>query len=312
MNYKLTVLSHIIKENLSKLKWYGWKQVPFNVTAVAVVDGRFYSGGLTDRFKGIVSLFAWSQRRQIPFRIEYTYPFELTDYLVPNEYDWVVKDGDYVKAVGAADIIYSVGEPTVINRMSNKGLKRQVHFYGNRDLLDSMGFATEEWGCMFKKLFKPAERLRLSIEETKKNIGDGYFSVVLRFQNLLGDFPEYDFKPLESKQKQEELVITCLNQIERLIKRENGKKCLVTSDSKTFLELASDHKEIIIIPGDLVHMGSNTHGTYEQYKKSFLDFYMLSESTKIYNIVCGDMYPSGFPLYAAKVNNIPFERILIE
>ena len=80
MKDKLITLSHIIKEKVFKLKWYSWKHLPFNVTAVAVVDGRFYSGGLADRFKGIISLFAWAKSKNIPFKIEYTMPFQLSDY----------------------------------------------------------------------------------------------------------------------------------------------------------------------------------------------------------------------------------------
>ncbi len=44
--------------------------------------------------------------------------------------------------------------------------------------------------------------------------------------------------------------------------------------------------------------------------KPFIDFfYLISEAQKVFSIKNKDMYPSGFPQYAAKVNNIPFERI---
>lgn len=45
--------------------------------------------------------------------------------------------------------------------------------------------------------------------------------------------------------------------------------------------------------------------------KSGLDFYMLSEAQKIYRIGTPYMYPSEFPVYAAKVHGIPFESITI-
>lgn len=307
----IVVLSHIVKEKVLKLKWYKWKHETFNVTAVAVVDGRFYSGGLTDRFKGIVSLYAWAQSRSIPFRIEYTYPFSLVEYLIPNKYDWTIKDGDYVKTINAADIIYSVGEPTVIKRLRHKGYNKQVHFYGNRDLLSTLNVDLDEWGRIFTLLFKPSPRLQSSIDTAKSSIGNGYFSVVFRFQNLLGDFPEYDFKPLNTNKAKRELINTCLHIIREIIEKESGRTCLVTSDSQSFLQSASVLKGVKIIPGSLVHLGSNANGSYEQYEKSFVDFYLLSESAKIYSVVSGNMYPSEFPLYAAKVNNIPFERIFI-
>lgn len=308
----IIILSHIVKEIVFKYKWYRWDNEPFNITSVAVVDGRLYSGGLTDRFKGIVSLYAWSKSKKIPFRIEYTYPFSITDYLIPNKYDWTINDGDYVKTIHSADIIYAVGEQTVIKRMTNKGIVRQVHFYGNRDLLETMNIPSNKWGQYFNELFRPTDRLNNTIKEIKENIGENYFSAVFRFQNLLGDFQEYDFKPLESESRRENLIRTCLNKINELLSLEMDKSCLVTSDSSTFLEEASKLKGVHIIPGELVHLGSNANGSYYQYEKSFIDFYMLSESSKIYSVVCENMYPSEFPLYAAKVNNIPFERIIIK
>lgn len=312
MKYRLIILSHIIKENVLKLMWYSWKIQPFRITAVAVVDGRFYSGGLTDRFKGIVSLFAWAKNKNIPFKIQYTMPFSLMDYLIPNQYDWSIQDGDFVMTISSSDIIYSVGEPTVVKRLNKKGKKRQIHFYGNRDLLSSMCISPELWGAYYKELFKPAERLNKTLDVTRGLIGNNYFSVVFRFQNLLGDFPEYDFKPLDSDLQKEKLIKICLSKIDELRALENNKTCLVTSDSSTFLARAQELDGVKIIPGNLLHVGSADNGSYEQYEKSFVDFYMLSESTKIYSVVCGNMYPSEFPLYAAKINNIPFERITIK
>lgn len=312
MKDKLIILSHIIKEYIFKLILYRWKKEPFRITAVAVIDGRFYSGGLADRFKGIVSLFAWARNKNIPFKIQYTEPFSLMDYLVPNQYDWSIQNGDYIMTINASDIIYSIGEPTVVKRLNKKGRKRQIHFYGNRDLLSSMCISPEMWGTYYKELFKPAERLNKTLEVVRGMIGNNYFSIVFRFQNLLGDFPEYDFKPLNSETEKEKLIKICLSKIDELRLLENGKTCLVTSDSSTFLAKAGKIKGVKIIPGKLLHLGSDNNGSYEQYEKSFVDFYMLSESSKIYSVVAGNMYPSEFPLYAAKINNIPFERITVK
>ncbi len=38
---------------------------------------------------------------------------------------------------------------------------------------------------------------------------------------------------------------------------------------------------------------------------------MISKAEKVYSIVIGDMYPSEFPMYAAKINNVPFDRVTI-
>lgn len=44
--------------------------------------------------------------------------------------------------------------------------------------------------------------------------------------------------------------------------------------------------------------------------KSFLDFFMISESKAVYSVVINEMYKSEFPEYAAKINNIPFKRLI--
>ena len=46
--------------------------------------------------------------------------------------------------------------------------------------------------------------------------------------------------------------------------------------------------------------------------KSFLDFFMLTEARSVSCIGTKEMYPSQFPMYAAKVNGIPFRRITLE
>ncbi|HRQ30126.1 MAG TPA: hypothetical protein PLU49_08640 [Saprospiraceae bacterium] len=56
---------------------------------ISVADGTRSSKGLTDRFKGMVSLYALSKATHSNFKILFTHPFNLTDYLIPNQYDWI-------------------------------------------------------------------------------------------------------------------------------------------------------------------------------------------------------------------------------
>jgi hypothetical protein len=43
--------------------------------------------------------------------------------------------------------------------------------------------------------------------------------------------------------------------------------------------------------------------------KTFLDFFVLSHSQKIYLLLTGKMYRSGFAKRAAKLHDVPFEVI---
>jgi hypothetical protein len=65
------------------------------------------------------------------------------------------------------------------------------------------------------------------------------------------------------------------------------------------------------IGGTRVHIGCTADADHNTYMNSFVDFYMLANSKKIFSLGTKEMYPTEFPLYAAKVNEIPFERILL-
>lgn len=306
----LVILSHILKGLFYTHTWYKRRTLTYNPTAVAVIDGKLYSGGMTDRFIGIISLYAWCKKNHRSFRIQYTSPFNLSDYLQPALYNWIPNEQDYVRSSKTSFVVYGVGEKHVDKRLNRIDSKKQIHYYGNRDFLQNPDFTNYDWGCLFKELFKPSENLKKHIDLIKENLPSTYFSIVFRFQNLLDDFQEYNFKSLATTEEKERLISQCLQSITELAFKEKGMDCLVTSDSITFLKRAKMIHNVHVIPGSLIHMGSDSNGTYEQYEKSFLDFFMLSQSIKIYNVVLGRMYSSGFPKYAAKINNIPFERII--
>lgn len=290
---------------------------------VAMVDGMAYHGGMCDRFKGIVSLYAYCKHHGIPFRIRYTYPFRLEDYLSPAAYDWILDDNEYTDNLLYSRVLYMRGEH-LARRLLGLKVTRQVHFYTNRDLLERINDVLRgenetdryDWGELFRELFRPCEGLRNRIDAIKRNIGGDYCAAVFRFQNLLGDFHEYRYKELAGADEKEALVVKCLDAISELKKRHGDKALLVTSDSAAFLQRVSQIEGVHIIPGKLIHIdqvsGEADGDTgREAYMKSFLDFYVLSEAQKIYRVGTSYMYPSEFPVYAAKVHGIPFESIEI-
>lgn len=326
--YELLKLRHRLKEILLsvrialKSKTLGKPNTKAPIY-IAMVDGEAFHGGMCDRFKGIISLYAYCKHHQIPFRIKYTYPFKLEDYLSPNIYDWQLKEQEYTDNPIYCKILYMRGEH-LAERLLKEKSKKQVHFYTNRDLLEHINdaFAEKErlnWGNLFCELFKPGIILQERMSSIKQELGldKGYLAAVFRFQNLLGDFHEYKFKPISDNNEKEQLIEKCLNAIKKLQSEHKEKELLVTSDSVHFLKKVSSLKGVHIIPGTLVHIDGNKHNlptkndSFEIYLKSFLDFYMLSEAQKVFRIGTPYMFPSEFPVYAAKVHNIPFESIII-
>ncbi len=310
MTYKIALTSN----NTSKLS-------TLTPLYVAMVDGSAKHGGMCDRFKGIITLYAYCKYRKIPFRIKYTYPFRLEDYLAPATYDWTLKEGEYTDNPQSCRVLYMRKEQTA-KRLLGLRTNKQVHFYGNRDSLDYINEAYAatpadyfDWGELYRELFKPGEVLEGRIKTIKQDLGNDYYAAVFRFQNLLGDFKEYDYQPIKDKSKSDELINKCLDAIRKLQTTHVGQPLLVTSDSVRFLQVVSQVSGVHIIPGTLQHMDSHTEqrsdNAYEVYLKSFLDFYLLSEAQEIYRIGASFMYPTKFPIYAAKVHNIPFYSITI-
>lgn len=288
-------------------KEYNGRMLIFNV------DRFFYSGGMADRFKGAVTAYAFCKQRGIDFRIRYVFPFELSDFLLPAEYDWRLREGEYLRNVRTSRLMYSRAERGR-RLMRQNPVKRQLHYYGNYDNLDffnAKGGTDYEWGVLFRELFRPGPELEKALQKKHSEIGEPYIAAVYRFQNLLGDFHEYAFTSIDDKDRCEELISICIDGLLELQKANPGVPVLVTSDSSTFISRISGFSGIHTVGGCRVHIGCDASDS-GVYLNSFIDFYMLAESTKVYCLGTSGMYPSQFPMYAAKVYGIPFERVLLK
>ena len=303
------------RDNVFALKRYSlWgKKTPLSKPMIiAFVDGKSFHGGLCDRFKGMVSLFHFSLIKGYDFRISHTFPFDLEEYLLPNQCEWRVAKAEICTCYRGAKYMNLIKDGSIA-RLKDLRTTKQVHCYANRDITDALNrfYGTSHtWGELFRQLFQPSDELATLISYHKTQLGAGYVSVVFRFQNLLGDFFEYDSMELDTVQK-ERLIRQNLEGLDKLVLAHPGVRILVTSDSTLFLERAATMSQVYTLPGKVVHIDNKLHEPHDVYQKSFLDFYMLAEGDKIYSAGTEAMYKSDFPFYAAKVHDIPFERILI-
>jgi len=290
------------------------RECPDRQLFIMFCDGQNFHGGLTDRFKGIVSTFHYCLCKGIEFRINHTCPFNLSDFLTPHKYNWeLTYPSDKISNhLFEAKYLNIIGE-TTSKRLINLKTKKQIHCYANSNIVPELNayyHADYEWGKLFKVLFRPTQELMDLVYECKSKIAGEYICAVFRFQQLLGDFKEYQYAELSDIEKSE-LIQKCKQATINLQNTSDCKKILVTSDSVSFLKMISDRPDIYTFPSKVVHIDTVEGESHKVYLKSFLDFYLLSEGTKIYSIGTKEMYPSEFPLYASKLNNIPFERILI-
>ena len=276
-----------------------------------------FSGGLSDRLRGITSIYAECKRQNLPFRIVFA-PLHLQDYLVPNQYDWQIDSKDVcwdTKQVYPCTILtynnnlHNKAQLYAQKRILNYYLKKhygQIHIYSN------MAIADKEFGALFKELFRPSEKLQKLIDYHLIQLGGArkYISLTFRFRQLLGDFKEGGNILPESER--EDYIKKCIKGVEALHSIYPYEDVLVTSDSGTFLERLSALDYVYVIPGAVVHMGFTFDANQDTYMKSFVDFFMLSNAKKVFQMTDKLLFRSGFPQRAAMLNNAPYEEIRLK
>lgn len=281
-------------------------------TIILMIDGRSIHGGLTDRLRGITTIYEYCKRRHIKFKLNYVYPFQLTDYLAPLSYDWRIPsegisyNSNQTKVVVLNDYQLDVRlHKYYLDSIIRHSKGKQIHLYTNTYFLDR--YFTES----FRELFQPTKPLQSAIEMNLQHTGNKYVAMVFRFQQLLGDFKEDGYKILPISE-QESLIQQCINKVDEIHHANHSNDIvLVTSDSSRFLKSITNKLDYVrIIPGKVVHMDHTANAAFDTYMKSFEDMFLLSKAYKIYLLQTGDMYHSGFAKRAAMINDKPYDEII--
>ena len=250
----------------------------------------------------------------LPFKIVFE-PLHLQDYLVPNQYDWQLNTDeicwDIEKVYPCTLLTYHHNLRNCFQRFAQRMILRyylkkhykQIHIYSN------MAIADKEFSTLFKELFRPSERLQDQIDYHLSQLGGAkkYISLTFRFRQLLGDFKEGGEVLPESER--EAYVLRCIKGIEELHAEFPSERLLVTSDSKMFLDRLSYLDYVYVIPGNVVHMGFTFDASQDVYMKSFVDYYMLSNAKKVFQMTDKLLFRSGFPKRAAMLNGAKYVEI---
>ena len=211
------------------------------------IDGKTIHGGLSDRLRGLFSTYYYCLKEGIDFKVFWTYPFNLQDYLEPNKVNWLIegKAISHNKNEVAFRFFNSYSlmnnnETSFLKIMNTK--KHEIHVYSNITLHEEM------YHIFFNDLFKPSKMLSDALQYNTDKIGGKYISVSFRFIGILGDFKDTYFKKELGAEEKEKYISKCLDVICRLkTKHPNVPKILVTSDSRVFLEKASSLAYVYII-----------------------------------------------------------------
>ena len=283
---------------------------------VMMFDGNASQPGLADCLRGIASVYYICKNNNIPFKVYYKYPFNLEEFLVPNEYNWTISDKllTYSKdnAIPVVCTSYSalfkekntaLQKEYLLNEMKNYNGK-QIHLYTNTFCYD------EHFNKMFHELFGFSEKLINRVDYNLKCLESKYISASFRFSSLLGDLKDTFGTPLPIEER-EPLMQCCINAIEEMHKNNpEYKKILVTTDSISFAKkIQKSLPYVYMIPGEMGHLAYN--GTEEVVLKTFLDLIIISKAETVYMIRTDIMYRSGFAQRAALIGNKPFIEVVI-
>lgn len=272
---------------------------------ISMFCGNAPSGGLTDRLRGVVSTFQACQATGRTFKLHFTHPFYLTDYLIPNSYDWSIHAEEITFAPSQSEtlIASSVNDTSrerelqrqQIQTTLDNNLDKQIHVYTNAAFCYDNDFANT-----FHTLFKPSARLQKSIDNVLSDIGGQYITVSARFCNCFDDFNEEVYcEPLSTAERRD-LLDRCMTQLAQIAKQHPHKRLVICSDSTTFIQEAKKHFDIITTTGTISHIGNDDIHNYKYYEKTFLDFYIIAEANESYLLKGPHMMQSGFP-YAASL-----------
>lgn len=273
---------------------------------ICMCDGRMYHGGPTDRLRGILSTYSEAKKKGVPFYINWTNPFSLTDFLIPATFDWQIKN---------ENICYDAKKsfPLIIDDESNfesllrmkVGLRmkklRQIHVYSNAD--NSIG----NYRLLYHELFKPSASLAKEVSKHAANLGKDFEAFTFRFLHLLGDFTEWS-QELLSDEEAENFMERNFQEFQKLtIDIPLNQKILVTSDSFRFLNyISAKDPRVYVVPGEVKNIDL-TKGTYnEAWMKTFVDQQLLMLAKKVTLMRTGPMYNSGFPRFAAEIGGKEF------
>ncbi|MBP3613326.1 MAG: hypothetical protein J6J37_00890 [Bacteroidaceae bacterium] len=258
--------------------------------------------GLADRLKAIINTYNLAKSNGYDFKIYYTTPFKLSDYLTPNK-DW---------ECSIEELEYSLQDTKFFREISwreRTKLKpnKQYHCYyycGNTmpRILPHTGY---KWCDLFKELFTPSTNLVNAYKEL--NIPPRtYISVHIRFVNALEQFENTFFdNHLKEQSQRDALIQRCKNGIRSIIKENKETPIYVFSDSKVFLNSLGDLPVYTLDNSEIKHI-SSTSGDSSTLK-TFLDLYVMSQSQTIYRFCAPELYSiSHYALLAATIGDIPF------
>lgn len=281
---------------------------------IFMVDGRIPHGGMFDRLKGLITVFAISKALGKQFKLNWSYPFMLSKYLEPNLYDWLVDESEMNFGLFSSSNVIAYGEITNPGRLFKKR-SLETHFYYGYNSLDKVNahFGTNyQWGELYRELFRPTPYLQEYLNQYQAEIGKEYIAIHTRFMNLLGDKTETDINPkLVSDKEKDKLLGLAIDAVKRVSSKHPNMRIMIASDSMVFINrIKVVFPEVYIVPGTVKHIDTAGETDDSENIKMFTDYYLISCAQKVFSLWHEGMWKSAFPEYAALIGGVPFVRVI--
>ena len=278
---------------------YGWKKDKEieGHTIYFIIDPNIEHPGLVDRLNSIVCTYYIAKVNGFDFKIIFTNPFVLSDYLSVASQNWLASFDDLSYSIQNTRLLSYNGSGKVPKL--NKNVKQyHVYCYKGYDILyeNQIRDCYKVWSDLFNELFRPTPILEQALHAYADIQDKGFIAVHLRFVNALEQFENTYFNLLEQEQK-ENLIRRCVDAVRNIMNQYSGETVIVFSDSELFLNRIQKELPVIILDGKIGHISFN--GSDEVVLKTFVDFYMIAKSKKTIRILGAEMYMSTFSRYAA-------------
>lgn len=304
--YKYLKILFIYKNRLS-FKRAKHKEV------IIVFDGNFGHGGLVDRLKGIVSFYAISKEINANFKIYFKHPFQLDNFLEPNQYNWLATESDLKFNPLQTKFLFLMDNFSFNwNKVIKQSNKQKFIVYANVDYLNKIYTNLDsetlkaKWSQLFQELFKKSNVLQKELD--KLNLPTNYTAIHTRFTSLLGDFNDTSVRSVSQNRKNEILELLN-NEIEKTDKESTK---IVFSDSIIFLTFIKENSDVIVLEGNPSHVDVKNSGSDDENLKTFVDFFVISQAKRIYLLRTEEMYNSAFSKYASYINDREFYNISVK
>lgn len=303
----------LMKLKVAREKGFSFCEKENGQLYIFMVDGRTPHGGMFDRLKGLITIYAISKALGKDFRINWNYPFALHKYLEPSHYNWIIDELEINFGLLSHNNIIAYGEFFNPNRLM-KNRRKETHFYYGYNSLDKVNahFGTNyQWGELYRELFRPTRYLQYYLDLYQTEIGSDYIAIHSRFMNLLGDRTETMSNPELNSEKQKcSLIDSAINAVREISSKHPNARVMIASDSMVFIDrIRKELPMVYIVPGKVKHIDTAGETEDSENIKMFTDYYLISGAQRVYSLWHKGMWNSAFPEYAARIGNVPFVRI---